>query len=211
MSDDVFEAFGDDDIFAEEEETEQPEGEGQNRTFIIAVAVLGGLLVCALISFGVWALVLNKPRQAAPPVTEEVATATMEAIVEETATPEPTATPSATDTPEPSPTPLLGPTATPQETGEEEGEGASMAQGAGEGEEEAEPTATTPPRRTATPTPTRTPSPTSTPRVEAGNGGTGFGESTGELSQTGLGEWLLVGAAVLFVGVMILARRLRTT
>lgn len=210
MSDDVFEAFGDDDIFAEEEEPEQPEGEGQNRTFIIAVAVLGGLLVCALISFGVWALVLNRPRQVAPPPTEVVATATPEAVVEETDTPVPTEMPSATDTPEPTATPLLGPTATPTAEADEEGEdGESMAQTPGdEDEEEAEPTATTAPRRT--PTPTRTPRPTSTPRVEAENGGTGFGGTNGELSQTGLGEWLLVGAAVLFVGVMFVARRLRT-
>lgn len=204
MSDDVFEAFGDDDIFAEEEETEQPEGEGQNRTFIIAVAVLGGLLVCALISFGVWALVLNRPRQAAPPPTEIVATVTMEAVVEETDTPVPTDAPSATDTPEPTATPLLGPTATPTlEEGDE-----AMAQSPLQGDEEPEPTATSAPRRTATPT--RTPRPTSTPRVEASNGGSGSGGTTGELSQTGLGEWLLIGAALLFVAVMVVARRLRT-
>jgi cytoskeletal protein RodZ len=210
MSDDVFEAFGDDDIFAEEEEQEQPEGEGQNRTFIIAVAVLGGLLLCALASFGVWALVLNKPQEAAPAPTEMVATPTMEEVVVETDTPMPTETPSATDTPEPTATPLLGPTATPTPDEEEmEGEEGALAQTPAEGEEDVEPTATTVTRRTATPT--ATPRPTSTPRAEASSGGTGFGESTGELSQTGLGEWLLVGAALLFVGVMIVARRLRTT
>ena len=73
MSDDVFDAIGGDDTFVEDEEEQQPEGEGRNRTFIVAVAVLGGLLVCALISFGVWALVLNKPQQAEPPLTEIVA------------------------------------------------------------------------------------------------------------------------------------------
>lgn len=92
MSDDVFEAFGDDDIFAEDEDLEQPEGEGQNRTFIIAVAVLGGLLLCALAAFGVWAFVLNGPREAAPAPTEVVVTPTVEVeeVVAETETPAPT-------------------------------------------------------------------------------------------------------------------------
>lgn len=209
MSDDVFEAFGDDDIFAEEDEQEQPEGEGQNRTFIIAVAVLGGLLVCSLIAFGVWALFLNRPRPAVPEPTEVVATATTEVVIEETDTPEPTATEAATETPEPTPTPLLGPTATPTpEGGEEDGESMAETPGGGEGDEEAESTATTAPRRTATPT--RTPRPTSTPRVEASNGAAGNGGSRDELSQTGLGEWLLIGAAALFVGIIVVTRRLRT-
>jgi hypothetical protein len=210
MSDDVFETFGDDDIFADEEETEEPEGEGQNRTFIIAVAVLGGLLVCALVAFGVWALFLNKPRQAAPPLTEVVATVTQEAVVEETDTPVPTETPSPTDTPEPTATPLLGPTATATlEAGEEEGAMAQAPGEGGEGQEDVEPTATTAPRRTATPEPTARA--TSTPQSEVSNGGTGFSQSTGELSQTGLGEWLLIGGAVLLVAVMFIARRLRAT
>ncbi len=65
MSDDVFGTLGDDDILEEEEQKPKTAaGDGQNRTFIIAVAVLGGLLVCALLSFGVWALVLNRPQEA---------------------------------------------------------------------------------------------------------------------------------------------------
>ncbi|MGC9347048.1 MAG: hypothetical protein ACP5JG_02825, partial [Anaerolineae bacterium] len=90
MSDDLFEAFGDDDIFEEEEETAQAaEGEEQNRTFIIAVAALGGLLLCALIAFGVWAFVLNRPQPAdvlptdTPMPTADVAeelTATAESV-----------------------------------------------------------------------------------------------------------------------------------
>jgi len=213
MSDNVFDAFGGDDIFAEDEEEEeqQPEGEGQNRTFIIAVAVLGGLLVCALISFGVWALVLNKPQQAAPPLTEIVATVTVEAMAAEADAVEPaTETPVPEDTPESTPTPLLGPTATPAPT-DDEADAESMAAAPGDTEaEEAEPTATQVPRRT--PTPTRTPRATSTPRPETGEAATGYdSSSTGELSQTGLGEWLLVGGAVLLVAVMVLARRLRTS
>jgi len=226
MSDNVFDTFGDDDdIFAEDEEEQQPEGEGQNRTFIIAVAVLGGLLVCALISFGVWALVLNKPQQATPPVTEIVATVTVEAPAAEadttepatetpapTDTPEPaTETPAPTDTPEPTATPLLGPTATPTLTDEEADAAESMAAAPGDTEaEDAEPTATQAPRRT--PTPTRTPRATSTPRPGTGETATGYGaSSSGELSQTGLGEWLLVGGAVLLVAIVVLARRLRAS
>ena len=213
MSDNVFDTFGDDDdIFAEDEEEQQPEGEGQNRTFIIAVAVLGGLLVCALISFGVWALVLNKPQQATPPVTEIVATVTVEAPAAEADTTEPaTETPAPTDTPEPTATPLLGPTATPTLTDEEADAAESMAAAPGDTEaEDAEPTATQAPRRT--PTPTRTPRATSTPRPGTGETATGYGaSSSGELSQTGLGEWLLVGGAVLLVAIVVLARRLRAS
>ncbi|MCD6286436.1 MAG: hypothetical protein J7M39_11050, partial [Anaerolineae bacterium] len=148
MSNDTFDTFGGDDIFAEEEEEQQqPEGEGQNRTFIVAVAVLGGLLVFALISFGVWALVLNKPQQAVPPLTEIVATVTVEAMAAEADTPEP-----ATDTPVPesTPTPLLGPTATPAPT-DEKPDAESMAAAPGDTEAESadtEPTATQVPRRT---------------------------------------------------------------
>jgi hypothetical protein len=199
MSDDVFEAFGDDDIFAEdEEELKEAEGEGSNRVFIIAVAVLGGLLVCALISFGVWALVINPRQQAQQQVSEAVPTAT--ATLEPTATEEVivwTDTPEPTETPKPTATPLLGPThtATPEEGG------AMAAAG-----EDAEPTATSAPRRTATPT--RTPRPTATPI--GGSGETSYGASSGELSQTGLGEWLMVGGAVMLLAVVILARRLRS-
>ena len=208
MSDDVFDAIGDDDTFEDDEEEQQPEGEGGNRTFIVAVAVLGGLLVCALISFGVWALVLNKPQQAVPQLTEIVATVTEEGVAEEADAPEPaTEMPAPTDTPEPPATPLLGPTATPTPT-DEEADAESMA--AAPGDTEAEPTATQVPRRT--PTPTRTPRPTSTPRPETVEAATDNDSSaSSELSQTGLGEWLLVGGAVLLVAVMVLARRLRAT
>ena len=210
MSNDTFDTFGGDDIFAEEEEEQQqPEGEGQNRTFIVAVAVLGGLLVFALISFGVWALVLNKPQQAVPPLTEIVATVTVEAMAAEADTPEP-----ATDTPVPesTPTPLLGPTATPAPT-DEKADAESMAAAPADTEAEsadAEPTATQVPRRT--PTPTKTPRSTSTPLPETGEAATDYGSSSSsQLSQTGLGEWLLVGGAILLVAVMVLARRLRST
>ncbi len=215
MSDDVFEAFGDDDIFTEDEEPQQQsEGGGQDRTFIIAVAILAGLLVLSLISFGVWALVLNRPQEAAPPPTEVVASPTVEVIVaEDTPTPEPTETPAPTETPEPTPTPLLGPTATPNgEEGEADPDtvtavGATEGEGENgdENEDEAEPTQVV--RRTPTPMPT----PQATPTPRGSDAGTDLSASSGQLSQTGLSEWLLIGLAMLLVAVMVAARRLRQT
>jgi cytoskeletal protein RodZ len=211
MSDDVFEAFGDDDIFSEEEVTpQQTEAQGQNRLFIIAVAILGGLLVCSLISFGVWALVLNRPQEAAPPPTEVVATPTTESVVvDEPATPEPTETPAPTetaaptDTPEPTATPLLGPTPGPDdEVTDGDPDTATAVEVT---EEEAEPTPTEVVRRTPTPAPTERP--TATPRTT--EAGTNLGTSSGQLSQTGLGEWLLIGVGAVLVAVMVTARRLR--
>lgn len=222
MSDDLFESFGDEDLFLDEEEEEisgEAEGEGQNRTFIIAVAVLGGLLVCALAAFGVWAFVIN-PRQARNQADEALpsptVTPTLEEVVEETPTTE--ALP--TDTPEPdpteTPTPVVGPTRTPTPevtetlavtpgTGDDEEAGEAGEMTPGEGEDgDVTPTATPRPRRTATPRPTPT------PRSEAGAGEAPDGVEDEELSQTGLGEWLLVGTAVLLLGVALLARRLRS-
>ena len=100
MSDDLFESFGDEDLFAEEEEeiSGEAEGEGQNRTFIIAVAVLGGLLVCALAAFGVWAFVIN-PRQARNQAAEAMPSPTVTPTVEEMVA-EPPEEEVATDTPE---------------------------------------------------------------------------------------------------------------
>jgi len=196
MSEEIFEAFGEDEIF-EEEEPEEPQGTGQNRTFIIAVAILGGLLVCALAAFGVWALVLNRPQQAQPPEMEMAAEITQEAVAIETTEAPPTETsePAKTE-PTATPTPVLGPTATPK----------AEAMAAGAEAEGATPTATREPRRS--PTPTRTPCPTPTPRVQATS--TTYGTSTGELSQTGLSEWLLGGVAVLLVAVIVVARKLRS-
>ncbi len=234
MSDDVFGNLGDDDIFEEEEQKPKTAaGDGQNRTFIIAVAVLGGLLVCALISFGVWALVLNRPQEANTRIGEALEAPAAEVVVdaaadtlaatpeppEPTDTPAPTETPVPTDTPEPTPTPLLGPTATSiPEDAEGEGEaGAATETEAAEGGDtetasavaaaEVTPTATQAPRRT--PTPTRTPAATETPRAPSAD--SNLGASSGQLSQTGMGEWLLIGAAAVLIAVMMAARKLRKT
>lgn len=227
MSDDVFETLGDDELFAEDEQQPEPTAGGnQNRAFIIAVAVLGGLLVCALISFGVWALVLNRPQEAKSRIGEVTEATMPEVAVEATTIPEalaptempaPTETSAPTDTPEPTSTPLLGPTATPvPEEGEaEEGEaeeGGIVEEGDAEtsaalAAADVTPTATQAPRRT--PTPTRTPAATATPRTSDSQ--TNLGTTSGQLSETGLGEWLLIGAAVVLVAVMMTARKLRKT
>ncbi len=186
MSDDVFEAFGDDDIFSEEEEP-KPEGDGQNRAFIIAVAILGGLLVCALASFAVWALVLSRPQEAIPDVLEPIVTETpaVEAIE---ATPTATLAPTETAEPTPTATPLLGPTSTPTP---EEGDVAAIA------EDE------------ATPVVRRTPTPTSTPRADP-TPTVATAVAAQELAQTGMREAVMIGAALLLIALMVLARRLRS-
>jgi hypothetical protein len=198
MSDDLFEAFGGDDVFSDDDEPTQAEGEGQNnRTFIIAVAALSGLLVCAIGAFMVWALFLNNPRQVAEaPILEPIETPTLEVVevVVEPETPEPTETPMPTDTPAPppSPTPLLGPTSTPDGGGEGETAGGN-------------PESTQVVRRTAVPTATPpTLAQASPPEGPAATGG------SAQLSQTGLGEWVLIGVALLLLATMVLARRLRS-
>ncbi len=212
MSDDLFDTLGTDVAFEEEEEQPEDTGEKQNKTFLIAVAIMGGLLVLALVAFGVWALVINPQMKRAAeqaaqgltgvetpaletPATEEVmATPTVEEIpTEEKPTVAPTNTPK--PTPTLTPTPLIGPTATP-----ESGEAAA---GAGS---EATPTPTPRVRRTDTPapTPTKAPASASTPRPTTSAGGTP--ERTPD---TGFGEVALVAAAVLLVGVFFTARRLR--
>lgn len=218
MSDDVFETLGDDDNFAEDEQQSKTSaGDSQNRTFIIAVAVLGGLLVCALISFGVWALVLNRPQEAKSRIGEGTEASLVEVVEDATAMPEPLAptetpvptdTPAPTDTPEPSPTPLLGPTATPVPEEEEAVEEGDTETSSAIAAADVTPTATQVPRRT--PTPTRTPAATATPRTSDSQASLGT-TSSDQLSETGLGEWLLIGAAVVLVAVMMTARKLRRT
>ncbi|MCD4738083.1 MAG: hypothetical protein K8R89_02335 [Anaerolineae bacterium] len=220
MSDDLRDAFGED-IFMEpeeEDELEEETGEAQNKTFLIAVAALGGLLFLAIGVFVLWALVLNPRMQAQQAAQNASIQATNTAIVElngeaasaaETATGEASAgeTPDPTETPEPTitptPTPVIKATNTP--------ETASTAEpGEGEpGEEEtaeAEATATPEPRRT--PTPTRTPRSTPTPK-SVGGSSSGTDSSSGATPETGLGEWLLVAVAALLLGLIVFARRLR--
>jgi hypothetical protein len=203
MSDDLFESFGSEDLFEEESENE-PEGESQNRTFIIAVAALGGLLIISLILFGVWAFVINPRMQANLQPTETVVVVEETPVEdvstggEETDEAVSVVEESPTDTPEPTPTPVVGPTKTPapETEGGDEGEGGE--------EETAKPTPTSEPRRTPTPSPTRRPTATPKPTVRAA-----AGSSSEALSQTGLGEVMLVIGAVALIGVAFFARRLR--
>jgi hypothetical protein len=212
MSDNLFDTFGEESYFPEEEEgaTEVAEGEGQNRTFLIAVAVLGGLLVCAIGAFMVWALVINPRMQAQQQAAAGLPTPTEEATqiagVEETpgvgeTQPAAGAPSAATNTPKPevTPTPVVGPTRTPTPTAEGGESGGTVAEAP-----TATPTPTTAPRRTPTPIPTNTPRPTPTPRSTRPSA-----SGSEQPPNTGLGEVALVGGAVLLVGVFFLARRLR--
>ncbi|HOT92288.1 MAG TPA: hypothetical protein PLJ78_13815 [Anaerolineae bacterium] len=213
MSDDLFETLGADSaVFEEEEEEPGDTGEKQNKTFLIAVGIMGGLLVLAVIAFGVWALVINPrmkaARQAAlggiqetPTVVETtVVPSSTEETPESTEVP-PTPTVAPTNTPKPTPTrtptPVIGPTATPG------GEGTEATSEAASGE--VTPTPTPRERRTATPTPVPTKAPASapTPRPTPGAG------TTGKTPETGFGEVVLVAIALLLVGVAFTARRLR--
>ncbi|MDF1515781.1 MAG: hypothetical protein P1S60_18385 [Anaerolineae bacterium] len=215
MSDDLFESFGSNDLFEEEEPEKQPEGEGQNKTFIIAIAALGGLLIISLILFGVWAFVINPRMQANMQPTETVVIVedtpvedadtmgetdeavgedpdeALSVVVEE----EPT------NTPEPTATLVVGPTRTPTV----EAEATEDDSGSG-GEEMVQATPTEPPRRTPTPGPTRRP--TATPKADD-NDTAPAGASSESLSQTGLGEVLLIVGAFALMGLALFVRRLR--
>jgi hypothetical protein len=185
-----FDLYADEELYEDEEEEEEvAEGEGPNRTFIILVAALGGLLAVTVCIFVIWALVLN-PKMAEDRVAQNQAiAATNEALLATagmltgtvtiegaapdtdvaTDTPVPTDVPGPTDTATPRPaTPGL-PTPTPAEVAEAN-----------------------------TPTPTATPRATPTPRP----GKTGVPE-------TGIGA---LGASVLAVGLLfllIVVRRMR--
>jgi hypothetical protein len=167
---------------------------------------LGGLLVIALILFGVWAFVINPRMQANIQPTETIVIvedtpedvdaggesmgAGDEEVGEGVSVPEE----KPTNTPEPTPTPVVGPTRTPT----------PEVDAASGGEGDAEPTPTSVPRRTPTPSPTRKPdaTPQATSRPPAGS-------SSESLSQTGLGEALLIVGAIALIGVAFFARRLR--
>jgi len=192
------------------EVTSEPLEQGENRTFVIAAAALGALIILSLICLGVYALVLQpRQRQAAIERPTEimltntaVAVGLTEAAAEQIATftPLPTNTPPASATPRPtntntaSPTPVIVlPTDTPTRTPTPFTTLATV------GPE----TATAAAQQTATAlalgggaaTPTRTPTPTALPT-------TGFGDEVGLPG--------LAGLAAVFLAVIILSRRLRT-
>ena len=180
-------------LYADEEE-EAAESEGANRTFIILVGALGGLLALSVCAFIVWAFWLSPQRQAAIETQNQLIMATNTAIAaqelgepeteetleteeaaaeeEETAATEPEG---ATETPQPPPTEKPPTPSAATETPAEVAE------------------AKTP---TASPSPTRRP--TATPRA-----------SSSDVPETGIG---VVGASALAVGLMfllIVVRRMR--
>ncbi len=98
----------------EENEFIAEEEDRPNRTFIILVAALGGILALGICAFVVWALVGNRWVQDRIQAQNQVIQATNTAIavaVAETATAD--AQPTATHTPTPTDTPTLTPTRTP--------------------------------------------------------------------------------------------------
>jgi len=167
-------------------ETEAEEAsERQNRTFIILVAIMGGLLLIGILAFCVWMFtvgrgVLTGGRAAIPPTAPSdaaaiaaAATATAEAALAQVSS-EPTATPLPSPTPvPPSPTPpptIAAPQATPT------------------------PRATPTPGGTG-PTPVPTPTPTVTPSPPA---------------QTGIGAYTAIILAAGLLILLVVSRRLRT-
>lgn len=206
MADDLRDTFGDD-VFmdAEEETPEEEDGEKKNRTFLIGVAALGGLLLLAIAAFVVWAMIIN-PRQTAQQAAEnDRIMATNEAVLiamqqTQTVEAQPTSTPTATATPkvEPTatPTPVIRATSTPtppSETGVVDGESAGTPAPGG--------TATVSPRATATPRTAGTTRSTATPSTAT--------SGPSATPDTGLGEVLLIVAAGLLVALLIFARKLR--
>lgn len=136
-------------LYADEDE-EAMEEEGSNRTFIILVGALGGLLALAICAFVAWAIFVN-PRMSADieaqnhsvQATNEAAMATAEEAARATIPPTDTPTPLPTDTPQPTNT--KRPTATAVPPTATVGE---VAEGTG-----------TPPSLTVTRRPTATPRP----------------------------------------------------
>jgi hypothetical protein len=191
------------------EVTSAPPEEGENRTFVIAAAALGALIILSLICLGIYALVLQpRQRQAqlerptqimltntavAVGLTEDALAeiATITPLPSNTPQPSPTPRP-ATSTPSQTPTPVIvlptnTPTSTPFTTLATVGPETATAS--------AQLTATALAIAGGAATPTRTPTPTALPT-------TGFGDEVGLPG--------LAGLAAVFLAVIILSRRLRT-
>lgn len=184
--------------------------DSENRTFVIAAAGLGGLIVLSMICLGVYALVLRpaqdeeRVRRSTEIMIENTAfvvgqTETVEAQ-QATSTPEPTDTPFPTFTSAPTRTPtqvVVLPTDTPTETPfttlptvAPETATAAAAQTA---------TAQAGVAQVETATPTRTPTPEPSPTALPT---TGFGDEAGLPG--------LAGLAAVLLAIIFLSRRLRT-
>lgn len=214
MADDLRDTFGDDAFMdAEEEVTEEEGGEKKNRTFLIGVGLLGGLLLLAIAAFVVWAMVLN-PRQAAQRAEENAQImATNEAVLiamQQTQTVEalPPATATATSVPKteptPTPTPVIRATNTPAPEGENGDAGDTVGETA-----PGTPGAGTPVAATATVRARMTATPVSATTAEAKSISTPATTTPSATPDTGLGEVLLIVAAGLLATLVIFARKLR--
>ncbi len=178
-----YETIYPDEELYEDEDVEALEDEGSNRTFIILVGALGGLLAVAICIFVVWAFVIN-PRMSTDRVAQNQSIeATNEAILltsqpgEEDATNTPR--PAPTDAPEPTATPAP-PTATPKPPTPTRAQPTPTASGDAESAvEEATPAAVAEAEATNTPTTstraTATPRPVKTGVPETGIGALGYG------------------------------------
>jgi outer membrane biosynthesis protein TonB len=187
-----------------EEEEEAAEEEGANRTFIILVAALGGLLALGICAFVVWAFVLAPRMRADIEAQNQIIMATNTAVAAamagaETveAPPMPAETTVPTDTPEPTRTRVPTPTPAPEEptAGPEEATAAPE-----ELTETPAEVAQATPKATATSAPVPTRRPTATPRSATGEE---------EVPDTGIGT---LGAGALAIGLLFLlvvVRRLR--
>ena len=199
---DNLDLYADEELY-EDEEVEAVEEEGSNRTFIILVAALGGLLAVTVCIFVVWALVIS-PRMGADRVAENQAIQeTNEAVLaaagmltetvplQDTATPvpadvsdEPTETaPPPTTTPRPA----TGTPAPETPTAAPEGEAAEATPA-----EVADAAKATPRRPTATPWVTPTP--------RSGKSG---------VPETGIGTLAASALAVGLLFLLLTVRRIR--
>jgi cytoskeletal protein RodZ len=177
-------------FFPDEEEEAAAEEEGTNRTFIILVAVFGGILALGICAFVVWGFVIypqiqkNLAQNAIVRQTEEVLTAEAAAAPDQPETTE-EAVPIETSPPPTEPTA----TATPAEV-------------AGATEE-----------ATATLQPTQTRRPTVTPqeveRESTPTRSTKDGASEDEVPTTGIGAFGAGGVVVVLLVILVAARRLR--
>jgi outer membrane biosynthesis protein TonB len=203
------------DFFSEEEEAEEaPAEEGANRTFIILVGAMGGLLALGICAFLIWAFVVAPGMNASISDANESILATNTAIAA-LAAGEPTATetleaspetPVLTNTPEPTEPPTTEPETpdvTPDETPEEGPPEATPR------EATVEPTSTATPGEVAqadTPTPTRTPRPTATrrPTATARSG-------NNDVPSTGVGAFGVSALAIGLLFLLVVVRRIRQT
>ena len=200
------------DTGSEQPEEPQPEeGEGSNRTFLIAAIVLGGIVLLSLICMAVYALVIlpgqNKAKQAAEATNAVVAanataTAVVDQLTQAAALFTPTALPTETPLPPPTATPLLA---------EEPSVSPTALVDAGTATQDALLTQLAIAQKTGTPKPGASVTPgnaitaTAMARIAA--------TKTNQLANTGFGDEMglpgLFAAALVLVAVILLARRLR--